>query len=584
MTGVPDTFLERRFWIAIALLAGMLATVQVLSIRGEAQIWDEGFEIVGGYQYLTTGEYRASLENPPLERVLEALPLLFLRPELKGEALGANNTAGADVQAGLTFLYQNRVPAGTLLFAARLPMIAVTVGLLLILAAWCRKRFGATAAVVAACLFALDPTVIAHGRYVKNDMTVTALAFLAVIAWDWYLESGKPLALLSAGLSLGLALGSKYSAVFLLPVFLILYVMREWRRFSLLRSVRTLSALKTFVLVGSIAVAVIILLYAPYAGALLPHARASLEGSAPGVPLRDVVDQSTAFGRDIAWIGSRLGWRSHPYLIGLTTFASHGGGTHPAYMWGHRGTTGWWAYFPFAFSVKTPVAVLLAVLLAIPFAVTQPLLVVPIAVYGALSAAGHVDIGLRHLLPIYPFLYALVAAGLVNLRTRFRTPVLVAVLAFTALESFAAYPYYTAFFNVLVGGPRNGPKYLVDSNIDWGQDLNRLGEFVAARGSSPRQPAVCVEYFGTAPTWYYLRAPANFPALEEMRQGAKLDCELAAVSVTPLEGVYVPEAWFAWLRDVPPLARIGDSIYVWDVHDPAFQRAYDRFSQGTGVR
>src|ERR1700691_262143 len=162
--------LERWFWGAIAVVAGLLATVQILSIRQEAQTWDEGFEIVGGYQYLTTGEYRASLENPPLERILEAIPLLFLRPDLKGAALEAHNTAASDVDAGVEFLYHNRIPADTILFAARLPMIAVTVGLVGVLAGWCRRRFGAAVGIAAALLFSLDPTVIAHGRYVKNDM------------------------------------------------------------------------------------------------------------------------------------------------------------------------------------------------------------------------------------------------------------------------------------------------------------------------------------------------------------------------------------------------------------------------------
>jgi hypothetical protein len=564
---------QHWFWLAIAMVAAVLAMVQILTIRQESQTWDEGFEIVAGYQYLTTGVYRASLENPPLERILEALPLLFLRPDLNSDALVANNTGPADVDAGLAFLYKNRLPADQILFAARLPMIAVTIGLLLVMAAWCRRRFGPAAGIVAALLFALDPNVIAQGRYVKNDMLVTALSFVAVISWDWFLRTGKGSALIASGIALGLALGSKYSALFLLPVFLILYLLREWHNFSLPRF------LKSFAAVGLLAATVILILYAPYDGALLPHAR-----SAPGVPLRDAIDQSTALGRRVAWIGSRLGWRDHPYLIGLAQFASHGGGTHPAYLWGERSNSGWWYYFPLAFLIKTPVVVLLALLLAIPFAASQPLLLIPILIYGSLSVASHVNIGLRHLLPIYPFLYAFIAAGLLNLRGRFRTPLIIAILAATAIESFAVYPYYTAFFNVLAGGPRNGPKYLVDSNLDWGQDLKRLGEFASSHGPTSRsQPQICVMYFGTAPTWYYLRYAANFPKLDEMSQGAPLECQFAAVSVTPLEGVYVSPDWFKWARDVPPLARIGYSIYVWDVHDPAFQRAYATLGSDAGA-
>ncbi len=552
------TPVDRWFWLATGLIATTLAVVQIRSVQQESQTWDEGFEIVGGYQYLTTGEYRASLENPPLERILEALPLLALHPELKGEGLAADNTGAHDVDAGLAFLYKNRVPADQMLFAARLPMIGVCVGLVVGLAAWTRKKFGAAAGIVAALLFSLDPTVIAHGRYVKNDMTVAAFSFAAVIAWDWFLETGKGSALVASGVTLGLALGSKYSAVFLLPVFVILWALKRPLPHGR-------GSVREFLTVGLLAGVVILILYAPYDGALLPHAR-----SAGGTPLRQAIDQSTLVGRGIAWIGSRLGWRAQPYLIGLAQFASHGGGTHPAYLWGNRGSAGWWYYFPFAFAVKTPVATLLAILLAVPFAATQMVLVLPIAIYTMLSMMGHVDIGLRHLLPVYPFLYALVGVGLTRLRWRWRVPLLIAILSAAAIESFAVYPYYTAFFNVLAGGPKNGPKYLVDSNIDWGQDLKRLGEFVAARGS----PQTCIMYFGTAPTWYYLKYPANFPKFEEMQRGVQPECSLAAVSVTPLEGVYVDPQWFAWLRDVPPTARIGYSIYVWDVRDAAFQRAY----------
>jgi len=566
----PSLAIDRRFWIAIAFLAGLLAAVQLLSIRQESQTWDEGFEIVGGYQYLTTGEYRPSIENPPLERILEAIPLLLVHPDLKGDALGANNTAASDVGAGLAFLYTNRIHAGALLLIARLPMIAVTIGLLLALAAWCKVRFGALAGLVAAVLFAADPTVIAHGRYVKNDMTVTAMAFLAVIAWDWFLRSGRLIALAASGVSLGLALGSKFSAVFLLPVFLLLYVLANWRKFSVLHFV------KSFAAVSVLATAVLLLLYAPYAGTLLPHPR-----GAPGTPLRDAVNQSTMFGRDVAWIGSRLGWRAHPLLIGLSEFAAHGGGSHPAYLMGHRGSTGWWYYFPFAFAIKTPVGSIAAILLAIPFALFEPVLIVPIVIFGALSIIGHVDIGLRHILPVYPFLYALAGVGLSRMRWRFRPAVIVVVLAAAAIESLTAFPYYTAFFNALVGGSKNGPKYLVDSNIDWGQDLKRLGEFSTAHGN----PRICIAYFGTAPTWYYVHAPENFPSPEEMQRGALLGCDFAAVSVTPLEGVYVPEDWFSWLRDVPLLERIGYSIYVWDVHNPAFVSAYAKIGGGqAGVR
>jgi len=135
---------------------------------------------------------------------------------------------------------------------------------------------------------------------------------------------------------------------------------------------------------------------------------------------------------------------------------------------------------------------------------------------------------------------------------------LTVALLLVACESALISPYYLAFFNVLVGGPDNGPRYLADSNIDWGQDILRLKTYLDRR----HERSVCLGYFGNAlPEYYGIDAHA-VPSTEDVRRDGLPNC-LTAVSVTPLMGAYVNDDW-AWLRKEHPVAKIGYSIYVYD--------------------
>ncbi len=185
------------FWPLTAALLTCLAAVQVLSIRGESQTWDEHFELASGYSYLKTGDYRINTEQPPLAKIIQALPLLFMQASVP---LSDPSWEQRDpVRFGAKFLNHNRIPADTMLFAGRLMSILMTSCLALAVAVWTRWRFGAGVALFALLLLTLDPTVIAHGRYIKQDVPVTLFAFLSCVAW------GRSLILV--GVFFGLALG-----------------------------------------------------------------------------------------------------------------------------------------------------------------------------------------------------------------------------------------------------------------------------------------------------------------------------------------------------------------------------------------
>ena len=553
-----------RFGLVAAALLGVLAYVQVSSIRQESQTWDEAIELAGGYRYLKTGEYRLQIEHPPLGKILVALPLLLLDPSLPSE----NPSWGAEREAkyGAAFLYRNRVPADTLLFAGRLVSILVTLSLGLVLALWTRRAFGPATALFALLLYCFDPNVIAQGRYTKPGLLLAFLVFLASITWAGYLERPRRAALAATGIIFGLALSTKFSALFLLPVFAGLYLVR-WRQSGGAFSVRKFVG--AHAVIAALGMTVLVAMYAPETKALLPLTRSMRQAQEAVPSLRSRVEQSTLVGRTIAWTGARLGWRVHSLPVGVGYFAAYERQGNEAYLLGMHSQQGWWYYFPLAFLFKTPVATLLAMGLAVGRSLRArwrewrfPLwcMAVPLLAYLPLCLLTHINTGLRHLLPAYPFLFVLISAALVTRQWRGRNLALGVLALLLMAESLSIYPHYTAFFNRLVGGPSNGPRYLVDSNLDWGQDLKKLKVYLDQQSI----PKVCLSYFGTADPSYYgiVSEPLPDP------QRAAANCVLA-VSATTLQDMYVRKGTFAWLRQQKPTARVGYSIYVYDLRAQA---------------
>ena len=172
-----------------------------------------------------------------------------------------------------------------------------------------------------------------------------------------------------------------------------------------------------------------------------------------------------------------------------------------------------------------------------------------------------INLGLRHILPIYPFIYAAIAAGLAAAPLhRIARYAMAALVLAQAAECARISPDYLAFFNVLSGGPSRGPEYLVDSNIDWGQDVKKLDRWLAAHGTHRAR----VYYFGNAQMRYYGIQELGYPGPLDQAGWDEID-DYCVASVTPLYGVYVPLAILTPLRMREPIAKVGWSMYVYDL-------------------
>jgi 4-amino-4-deoxy-L-arabinose transferase-like glycosyltransferase len=477
------------------------------------------------------------------------------------------------------FLYRNRVPADTMLFASRSVMICLTLLFGLALVLWTRAQFGAPAALFALFLFVTDPNLTAHGRLVTMDLALAFFIFLAIIAWTRYLVRKRIADLAWSGVTLAMALLTKHSALLLVPLFVVLYLVRAWQeKGSATDGTPRLSFERFFFSTVALAVMCGALIVAVY-GFHLPNREPVPAPAFPPYRLAAAVMNPTApSGRFLLLAARTFHLPDHPYLAGLYMLSNKSGLGHPAYLLGQRSEHGWWYYFPFAMAVKTPSAVVLLAIAALAAAIPRfrtvnlatlrglPLSWIAagsvIVVFLGAGITSSVQIGLRYILPVYPFLLALLAGAVF----RFWAPrvpralpyVLGAVLLVQVAEAAAIYPYHLSFFNALSGGPARGANYLLDSNLDWGQDLKRLKEYVDRN----RIDSLCIGYFGTAQVAYYgFLAPPLVAGKDEHTYS----CRYAAISLTHLYEVYLPPGSFAWLRGKKPVDRIGYSIYLYDL-------------------
>jgi hypothetical protein len=303
----------------------------------------------------------------------------------------------------------------------------------------------------------------------------------------------------------------------------------------------------------------------------------------PGPPLETIVDCRTLLGGMLCGAGRVASLQANSFVHGLSNFAWHNSTGHLSYLLGKQSQTGWWYYFPVVFLVKTPIADLLlfsvlllsglvalvrngfsAKLRSVPVAWVT--ILVPAIVYFGLSMMSRIDLGVRHLLPFYPFFFIALAAGfsaLVKSRPPWTGGLLIMVGVLLVAESLSACPDYLSFFNLVSGGTWQGPHYLLDSNIDWGEDLKKLKVYMDAHPA----PKYCLEYFGTADPYYYgIEHPGYVPRTNQPGERQNMDC-MVAISVTLLHDLYEAPDSFTWLRARKPVDRVG-GIWIFDLRKP----------------
>jgi hypothetical protein len=408
---------------------------------------DEGAHIAAGLIRIREGRLDVYATQAPLMEALIAAPLVATGHRVPETWRQYGNHPWV---AGHLLLYRAGYDAQRILRLARLPVIALFLALCFAVYWFVRDVTGSDHAALAAfALTGFCPTLLAHGRLATVDMGVTFFAFVATALLLRLLRTPSRGMAVATGIALACALATKVSGALLIPFFLI--VIALW--FARQRALP--SALWIAALTSIVAFMAIYLLLARSPDLALPF-RAYLS------EVRAV----------------REFYVANPL---------------PQFLLGEFSQKGWPHYYLVAIGVKTPLAALSVIVLGLVRTrrFEAILCVLFVALFLAISAFSSLNLGIRHVLPIYPFLYAACAISLTDAprNMRIAAGMLVAAHVLTAV---IAYPSYLSFFNSLIGSPRNADRVLIDSNLDWGQDLRRLGRWARANDID----VIRVHYFG----------------------------------------------------------------------------------------
>lgn len=486
-----DLVAARPHAAACALLLLAVAANLYTAVLHKSITNDEIVHIPAGYYHLVAGDFHLNNEHPPLIKMWAALPLLFVQPdEPPPPANPHENFMERTWGYHSRFWGANAAHFESLSFWPRVMMIPLTCALGALIFVYARRLFGERAALLAVALYAFEPTVLGHGRIVHTDLPAALVFLLAFFMLDRYAR--EPVARRAAwlGLAAGVALVTKFSMVVLAPVLAVGAALMLWRapRLGMTR--------------GRVAAHALLV-----AGLVLLVVNAAYYFQSPPLDEADAgwmrLKSAPVFDTLTTAVGALSKIVPTYFLFGVYNVWLHNSEGHAASLLGAHSAEGWWYYFPVAFALKTSLPFLLVSVAALVWSLHGffarrdrrfALVLVPLGVYLTVSLTSHINIGVRHFLPAYPFLF--VASGalldrLLNV-TRARRVALVVVavtLGWAAVEAARAYPDYIPYMNQLAS---RQPRwhYLADSNVEWGDDVKALAEYLRARGETEVRTAI----------------------------------------------------------------------------------------------
>ena len=574
--------------IIAVILLGIMFLTAVFSMKGDSLTFDELAHISAGYSYLAKQDYRLNPEHPPLIKDIPALPLLFL--DLNFPDTGPNwlqkEAAPAwwvQFDLGNEFLYHSGNNPREIIFWSRFAMICFLIILGWLLFWWTKKIANNTVAVGVLTLFAFSPTFLAHGRLANTDVGAVFGGLLAIIFWLRFLQNPSWKNTLLAGLTFGVAMLFKFSLVLLIPFFAVITVI-----YALLFSKSLVSYLGKSLLAG---LAGFILVIWPVYQFHIWHYPAEQQ-------LRDTIADISSHPvpilKDLVlWMTGQEPLRAPAqYLRGLLMASQRTMWGNTTYFLGQISAGSWRYYFPLLYLLKIPAAFHLLTLSALAaFSATlwkikkqkkilnysrQYFWIITlflwIAVYWTSAIAGNLNIGIRHLLPVFPFIYILAVFGVYQGFKLVKTPIKRRILASFflllffcyAVSSLSAFPHYLSYYNVFGGGIKNGYKIAVDSNYDWGQDFYRLLAFV----EKEKIEKIYLDYFGGEDPVFWLGEKyikLNPKEIKEPPHGwlAVSLNQLMGGIAEPTTGFDQETGYYSWLKNQTPAAKAGHSIFIY---------------------
>lgn len=579
--------------------------ITLFSIKDDSLTMDELAHLPAGYSYLTQKDMRLNPEHPPLIKDLAGLPLLFIKNiNFPSEIKAWKNDINGQWDFGNYFLFKTGNPADKMIFWARIPMILLLVLLGFYVFKFAKDFFGPKASLLALFLFSFSPTFLAHGRLITTDV---GAAFGMVFATYYFLKTlQNPTCknIIFAGISFGIAQLLKFTLIFLIPFFIFLVFV--W---CLIKSGKLKEVLKILTSVFLLGLFLIWIVYQFHvwnypAQRQLKDTQfvlASFSGG-PGA-IKETCFSFSSKEKFLRCPAEIIIWASDKpvlrplaqYGLGFLMVLQRAVGGNTTYFLGEISASGWKNYFPIVYIIKEPLTfhiLTIIALLYLAWLIKKPFWVTPfertkewiknhfpeftmfsfIIFYWLTSLNSNLNIGVRHLLPLFPFTILLTSAAIINLLKKpylkIKIFILFVLIFWQMFSVISVFPHFLAYFNEIAGGPDKGYIYAVDSNLDWGQDLKRLKKWVEFQGIDK----IYVDYFGGADVGYYLgqkfipwqgtRDPKEFPKENYLAVSATF---LQGGRGEPAPGFNQPYGYYLWLNKYKPITKIGYSIFVYKI-------------------
>ena len=587
----------QRFWLPVALVLAIHAALGISAAARLTATHDEYWHLPVGLLNLRTGRFHFDNLNPPLCRMTAALPLCFTSAQTGSADVDHDAMGWGDV-----FVAANGPHYGTWFFLGRAMIVLISVLGGLVTAIWARELFGDSAGCLAALFWAFEPNLIAHGSLVTTDMGAAAFFVFTLFAlWKFASRPGWKTALIFGGV-LGLAQLAKFTSLLLYPIsiaaFAVIVIAGRARLLPSLHpgegqektSQRELRAPTRAArdtggpkpppvapnriarIAGLWVVALLLSVVVLNAGYLFRGSFSSLSS----------YDFQSATFRSVARQLQPLRWMPVPlprdYVEGLDHQRQVMEQKHPVFLDGQLSEDGSAHYYLWALFCKLPHPLQLLTIatllwLVIPGSVArrpflQLLILLPAVVMIGVAEGSRMQLGIRYVLPAIPFLILFASQSTQWLDFKafpFRS-LTTAVLAAWMLLSVRYHPHHLAYFNELAGGPLGGREHLLDSNLDWGQDLGGLKQYLDEHQSGE----IGLAYFGTVPPsalgiGYHLPPsripqPGRFAVSVNFEQGRPHWVRTPRGEIRPVD---VGE--FTYFRFFEPIARIGYTIDVFEL-------------------
>lgn len=506
------------------------------ALRYNAPTADEYSYLSTAYLYVKTGDFRLDRTHPPLLRLLIGIPLQTVPvslPSLQQDKWSTPESNMLGYVIGWDMLLNGQNNWRQFLTLARLPILLLSCGLALLLYIWARELYGDAGASIVLFLYAFSPNMLAHASVATMDLGIGFFFVACLYSMHRYINQTNRMKLLLTGFLLGFALAAKVTALLLAAPFAFVLLLHDWKPLGSFDAFPFTKWLIKITVLAICAACSLMLVY--------------------GFPFKPFYFFDTLSN---VWIKSTTtGGEAVPGMP-HTNYAF--------YLLGQYSTSGWFYYYFIALLVKTPLAILMLLLMVLIWSKDRWLGSVDALIVGTIfillfaSMFNRVNIGIRHILPIYPLLFLYIGRVAVIRSKPVRTYLVPILLLWHLGASVWISPHYLAYFNEAAGGPQHAQLILDDSNIDWGQDLAALKE---VQDQFPNEP------FYVATNWMF--HPAAMGIQANLLQESQI--------LNPPKGIIaVGKHWairhrihprspyyFDWFEKYEPIGHVGHSILLY---------------------